>query len=558
MHRVVALFALLGSTSLAAAVPRPADTPLHGYVLGRFAAADDKLGEAARYYEAARLGAPADPLLARRAFDLALAAGDKRMAIALADQLAATPQADATIALIRVADAIERRDWKAADAARANIADAGYAAVVGPVIEAWTLFGRGKRDEALAKLDPLSVTGFARGYIGEQRAHMLAAANRPAEAALAYAQLLAGATGGINFLRVGEADALQRAGRADEAAKLLAAAPAEPAIVGARARLAAGRRIGALAPSPGEGIGWLFARLAVDLARDKPVNLALVFARAATFVAPDIAATWLIAGDVLARGERGVAALDAYARVPDADPLATAARARRAAVLADSGADDAALNMLRTATASPAASADDWARLADWYRKADRHREAADAYARAIDAAAANSGGTPWSLLFLRGSSREQAGDWAGAEPDLRAALAAAPDEPTVLNYLGYSLLDRGLALAEAQTLIERAAKLRPDDGFITDSLGWAYFRTGQFAQAVTVLERAVASEPGDPTINEHLGDAYWRVGRRIEARFRWRATLDLQPSPAQAKSVGAKLDYGLDVASAMIKATPR
>lgn len=551
MRRPAAALLLALTASPAAAAPHTADSPLHGYVLGRFAAADDRLAEAARYFDAARLSDPADAALAKRAFDLAVAAGDEKLALALANRLAAAGQDDSTVALVRLADAIKRRDWRVVDTVRPGLADAGYAAVVAPVIEAWTAYGRGKAEAGLAILEPASFTGFARSYIAEQRAHMLAADRRWSEAATAYSQLLAGSTGGAHFLRVGEADALQQDRRGVEAARLLAAAPAEPAIVAARARLAANKRIGALAADPRAGVAWLCARLAVDLSRDKPVSLALVFARVATFLDPGNGATWLVAGDVLARGERGTAALDAYARVAEADALGPTARARRAAVLADTGAGDAALSLLTATTARPAATADDWARLADWYRKADRHPEAAAAYGEALARAGDAAG---WSLWFLRGSSREQAGDWTAAEPDLRAALQRAPDEPVVLNYLGYAMLDRGQAIPEAQGLIERAAKLRPDDGFIVDSLGWAYFRTGQFDRAVATLERAVAAEPGDPTINEHLGDAYWRLGRRIEARHRWRASLDLEPSAAQRVSVTAKLDYGLDVALAMAR----
>jgi Flp pilus assembly protein TadD len=121
-----------------------------------------------------------------------------------------------------------------------------------------------------------------------------------------------------------------------------------------------------------------------------------------------------------------------------------------------------------------------------------------------------------------------------------------------VLNYLGYSLLDRGEALVEAARLVERAAKLRPGDGGIIDSLGWSQYRQGRFAEAVETLEKAAMLEPGDPTVADHLGDAYWQVGRRIDARFRWRAALDLDPDAKQKKSMTAKLDYGLDAATAM------
>jgi Flp pilus assembly protein TadD len=122
-----------------------------------------------------------------------------------------------------------------------------------------------------------------------------------------------------------------------------------------------------------------------------------------------------------------------------------------------------------------------------------------------------------------------------------------------VLNYLGYSMLDRGQGVGEAATLIERAAKLRPGDGGIIDSLGWSQYRRGRFAEAVVTLEKAAVLEPTDPMVTDHLGDAYWQVGRRIDARFRWRAALDLDPTVDQKKLLVAKLDYGLDAALAMV-----
>lgn len=552
--RMVIAIALLAAPSLAAALPRATQSAAHGYVLGRFATDEGQLPDAARYFDGARKRDPGDEALTRRAFDTAVAAGDLKLAGVLATRLTGTQASDSTVALIRLAEAVERGDWAAAETARAGIADVGYAAVVAPIVEAWTLFGRGKQAEALAKLDPAAMTGFTRSYVAEARAHMLAAAGRHAEAAAAYRDLRAGTGPGVSFLAIGESDALQQAGDRDGATKLLEGLRDDATITAARARLAAGRRIGPLATRAADGVAWLCARLATDLSRDKPVPLALVFARVATFTAtpggPAASASWLIAGDVLARSERGTAALAAYDHIPADDPLNGLARARRAEVLGATGRDGEARALLEAAAAAPRADGDSWARLGDWFRRADQHADAARAYGRAIALGEA-SGKPSWTLYFLRGSSFEQAGDWKAAEPDLRRALDLAPDEATVLNYLGYSLLDRGLTLDAAQALIARASALRPDDGFITDSLGWSQFRRGQFAEAVETLERAAAAEPGDPTINEHLGDAYWRAGRRIEARFRWRAAYDLGTVEKARTLVAAKLDYGLDVALA-------
>lgn len=563
MVRFSVIAALLGtlSATTAQALPRPVVGPDRDYVLGRFAYASDRLPDAARYFEAARREAPGDPVLARRAFDLAVAAGDEKLAVTLANQLAANGHGDSTVALIRLADALQRRDWNAADAARPGLADAGYAAVVAPIVAAWTLYGRGQVDAALAGLDPAKFEGFARSYVTEHRAAMLAAAKRYDAAAADYATLLAGVGQNVVRLRIAAAAAQQGAGRAAEAAKTLGTEADEPQLDAARSRLAAGKPLAVnLVAEPRQGVAWLAARLATDLSREKPVPLALVFARVAIFLAPEYPETWLIAGDVLARGERTDAALAAYAHVPEHDPLGPLAATRRALVLTEAGRDAEARPLLEAAANAKGATSEDWARLGDLDRKASRYGDAVQAYDRALalagtasgapaGAASGTSAAENWTLYFLRGSAYEQAGDFAHAEPDLRRALQLSPQEPVVLNYLGYALLDRGKKLPEAQALIEAAAKLRPGDGFIVDSLGWLYYRTGQYDKAVATLERAVAAEPGDPAINDHLGDAYWRVGRKLEARFRWRAAVDLGIPAALLAGVKVKLDYGLDVA---------
>jgi tetratricopeptide (TPR) repeat protein len=563
---IVALTLLLAATAVAAVTPppMPTDSSMHGFVFARYAFADDQLAAAAAFYDQAHRRDPGDIGLMRRSFDLAVAAGDAKTSYALAAQLAAAGQGEANVVLLRIADALSRSDWPAADGLRVGLTEAGYAQVVSPIVGAWTLYGRGQTDAAIAALDPAKFAGITRSYVSEQRAHMLAAAKRWDEAADAYHALAIGTGSGINWMRVGEADALQQAGKTAQAADVLASNPGDLPLAAAKARFDAGKRIGALAPSPAAGVAWMSARIASDLSREKPVPLSLAFARVATFLSPDLDAAWLITGDILARNGQNAAALAAYDHVPANDPMAPLVVARRVTALEAMDDRKAAGALLQAAVAAPSATAQDWVRLGDWYRRGDDYTAAVSAYDRALTLAQ-NSGAhsktsaseaSLWPLYFLRGSAREQAHDWAGAEPDLRNALAMAPDDATVLNYLGYAMLDRGINLPEAQALIERAAAMKPDDGFIQDSLGWAYFRTGQFDKAVPALERAVAAEPGDPTINEHLGDAYWRTGRPIEARFRWRATLDLDPTPKQKALVAKKLDYGLDVATTFAATT--
>ena len=543
----LALTLALLTAAPASALPHPTtDAAMRDYLHGRLADADVRTDDAARFYSRALAASPGDATLQRRAFDSALAAGDEARATTLARDLEAAGQGDAATALVRLADAIKRRDWTTAAAVK-GLPDTGYAAVVAPVTAAWIRVGRGDAAGALALVDPDRFTGIARSYVVEHRAMILAAVHRDTEAAPLFTAMLAAEAKTVDRLRVTAAASLAAGGARDAARAMLAAGEADPVLAAALRRLAAGQVV-APPPDPRTGIAVLAMRLAGDLARERPVPLATVFARQATFLAPERAETWLVAGDVLLRSARPAAALAAYAQIPARDPLGPEAAVRRGAAQSALGRDDAARTLFEAAAARADATADDWERLGDLERKLGRPREAGADYTRAIALAGTGAG---WQLFFLRGAALEQAGDWAAAEPDLRAALQRAPDEPTVLNYLGYALLDRGQKLDEATALIATAARLRPDDGAIADSLGWAYFRRGDFARAVTTLEGAVRQEPGDATISEHLGDAYWRVGRQLEARFRWRAALDLSPEPKAAALLAKKLDFGLDVATA-------
>lgn len=523
---------------------------LHDYVQGRHAWSDEELARASRHFAGALAHAPDDPVLLRRTFDLALAAGDQALALKLAPQLAKSERYDTTLALLRITEAFQKRDWKTADRLRQELAEVGFAAFAAPIIEAWTLEARGRSDQAAAKLNPTMQEGFARAYITEHRAHILTADKRWDEAVALYETLLAGEGAQVMRVRLAAASALQKAKRPADAQRVLEAGGRDPALATALARLGAGEPIGGGVTDPREGLSELFARLAADLSRERPLPIGLVLARLATFLAPDNGDAWLVTADVLARGGQYDIALDALGKVKPNDPLASLARARRAAILLETDRDAEAVALLQAATTAEGAMPDDWSRLGEAYQRMERYADAVRAYDRALALAKADMPDL-WTLYFSRGAAHERAGNWPQAETDLRRALALAPKEAAILNYLGYALLDRGERLPEAQALIEQAVAQRPDDGHIIDSLGWAHFVAGRYQKAVELLERAVAEVPDDPTINEHLGDAYWKTGRRLEARYRWKAALDGEPDEAARKRVAAKLDFGLDVALA-------
>jgi Flp pilus assembly protein TadD len=205
--------------------------------------------------------------------------------------------------------------------------------------------------------------------------------------------------------------------------------------------------------------------------------------------------------------------------------------------LADEGRDQEALAMARAA--ADAGDLRSRRGLADMYRSLEQFAEAEPIYTDLIAAEPHD-----WRLYFSRGVTRERLGRWPEAEADFQHALELAPEQPDVMNYLGYTWIDRGERLQEGLALVQRAVELRPHSGAIIDSLGWAYYRLGDYAQALEHIERAAELEPADPTLNDHLGDVYWRLGRRIEARFQWQRALTLDPDDPAA--IQAKLENGL------------
>ncbi|WP_017668493.1 tetratricopeptide repeat protein [Sandarakinorhabdus sp. AAP62] len=548
---IAALLALSAPAHAAKPAALASDSALHAYVIGRYAELDRQVGLAARLMEEARAADPTAGNVKRRSWELALANGDQARAFQLARSLAASGAADPDVTITRIAEAVIRKDWALAASLRQKLGGQGWPIVAGPVIDAWAAQARGDAGAALNLLDPQRHQGFLRGYIAEQRAHLLASLGRWDEAATAYRQARSGGGPALLFLRQGQADALLMAGKREEALAVLF--PADKPTAVARERLQAGKRLGPLAAEPRQALAWMSARLAVDLARERSEPMALMFARLASFMAPEMPISWLTLGDMLGRANQPQPALAALDKVPAGLGLEEAVRARRAEVLEGAGQAAAAGQLLQRAADAPGASSDDWAGLAGWHQRGGRFAQAATAYGTALDRFGKAMGASAWNLHYLRGMMRDRAGDWPGAQADFRAALALFPDEPGVLNYLGYGLLERGGAPAEARAMIEKAAQLRPGDGGIIDSLGWVQLQTGETEKAVITLERAVSLEPQDPTIIGHLGDALWQQGRRIEARFRWREALALDAPAEDKRKLQARLDYGLEAAPAML-----
>jgi tetratricopeptide (TPR) repeat protein len=540
--------ALFSVTLLLAAAPAAASvedtSALTAYVRARAADSSGAAEQAARNYGAALALAPANEVLAARALSQAIAAGDRALALQAARVLDSAGKLAPDGRLLLVGEAFRTRQWKEAGVQIERLEQDEVFSFMTPLLRAWLAQGSGK-GKPLALLEGTSGNALAATYASEHRPLLLLAGGKTEEGALALAPLLEDESIRSQRLRIAAAAMLARKGRRDEALAILKG-DAE-ALVEARRRIEAGKRLGGEIVTPAAGMAELLGRMALDLNGQEVPQLALSFARLATFLAPENAESWLIAADLLTGQGRHEAALAALAKVPRHDVFAGNAADRRMTVLVDADRTVEALAEARQAVADRPAEIDNWTRLGDILNQANSHPEAATAYGKALDLvkSGAETRNPLWALWLLRGSALTQAGDWAAGKAALEEARRLAPDQAVVLNFLGYSQLERRENLAEAEKMIGEANRLQPDDAAITDSLGWAHYVRGDVGKAIELLERAAQGQPADAAIAEHLGDAYYSAGRRFEARYAWRAALHYAEGPA-ADRLRTKIDTGL------------
>lgn len=435
------------------------------------------------------------------------------------------------------------------DAARAALAEGVGGALLDGLLAAWIDVAEGDMVAAEDAFDTLAET---EGFDPIARLHQAFARATQGDWAGADEIFSGRAYGPLEATPRGvaaHAQVLMQLDRRDDALDLLRQATdisSNPMLQGLQARIEAGETVPYdLVETPVDGMAETFFILAAILSQESSTTFTLLNARAATVLRPGhVDALVLVAELFESQGEYDLAN-EALTAVPRDDPAFFSAEIGRASVLLASGKDDAAVEVLQALTRSNADRKEVWAAYADALRRLDRHAEAVEAYDRAI----ALDGGAEsetWFWIYARGISKEQTDDWPGAEADFRRALELAPEQPQVLNYLGYGLVEQRMKLDEALDLIERAVAARPDDGYITDSLGWVLYRLGRYEEAVAPMERAVMLDPLDPLINDHLGDVLWAVGRKREAEFQWRRALSLDPREDEDR-IRRKLEIGLD-----------
>lgn len=527
------------------------------YLIGRQAERTNDLATAATHFEALLKARPDDPALMARTQFLLGASGRFADAVRLAERLvakdAATPSANLTLAIRDI------RDGKFRPAAEllAKLDRRGANRLLVPLLRGWSLAGAKSKDEALAEIASLSGVGGFEVIEGLHSA-LIAGMLGDVEAAQAgYARALA-AAGGTPPLPLVEARAafLAGIGKGKEALALvdgyIEGSGERLPLATMRAALARGDKPAPPVANAADGVADALHAIAGLLNREDVSASALMYVRLAQALRPKSGRLALLLGQIFERLDRTDDAIAAYRTVEASSPWHWFARLAIADGLQRKEDIDGSAALLRAMMAERPERADAARALGDLMRSRKRFDDAVSAYDTAMERTPEPA--RDWSLHYGRGIALERAKKWDRAEADFLRALELEPDQPLVLNYLGYSWVEMGRNLDRARGMIEKAVSERPRDGYIVDSLGWVLYLLGDHAGAVAQLERAVALVPDDPVINDHLGDLYWLVGRRNEARFQWQRALSQEPEDDLEKKIRAKLD-GRDLPTA--KAAP-
>ena len=520
------------------------------YLAARHAERIFALSDSATHYARALATDPDNPRLIRRAIFLMAADGRVPQAVALADRLVkGLPDARLSNLLLSLRAAKAKR-YEEAERRLTTLPNSGANAILLPLLRGWYAFGAGDRDAALRALNVLSSNKRFASYYALHSGMMLELIGRTDEAAKRYESALKpGQNPGLRMVyAIGVF--YERSGRQAKARKLytdyLKRSPEAVGIAHALKRLDSGKRPEPFARSVSEGVAEALFDIGSAMQQARAGRRALIYSQLALYMRPNFAPAQMLAANVLERQKRRERALALYRQVPKGSPLSWSARLASAHLLDDLKRTDEAVSKL---TAMAEERKDRWdaqVALGDILRSRQRFAEAVKAYDGAVKRIAKLER-RHWGILYARGIALERSKQWDRAEKDFLLALKFEPNQPYVLNYLGYSWVEQGRHLERAREMIEKAVALRRNDGYITDSLGWVLYRLGRYKEAVKYLERAVELRPHDPTINDHLGDAYWMVGRIHEAQFQWRRALSLKPEKDQIGVIQTKIEKGLD-----------
>jgi tetratricopeptide (TPR) repeat protein len=539
-----------GSARAEAQVPTDTSriSPAGNYLAARIAGQSRDMTAAAAYYRGALRTDPKNPELIENTFLVVLSTGNVEDSFPLAERMIKFEKAHRIARLTLASRAIKQGNWQLARnhlglSVRGPIAD-----LTATLVGAWTLAASGDVKAGVANIDKLQGPDWYSSFKDLHAGLMLDVANQKKEAG---ARLKRAYDLDKNSPRTVDAYGrwLARAGDRKQAlevyAELAKTLPNHPIVESVVAEIDSGKAPGPLLRTPQAGAAEVLFSLGSALGRQGGEDIALVYLNLSLYLDPTHPVALLSLGDLYESLKKPELAIEAFSRIPANSPLKRSAEIQVALNLDQLERTDEARTRLSALVEKHPTDLESLTALANVLRARKKYPESIAIYDKAVGLVKAPAR-QHWTLFYFRGISHERAKQWPAAEKDFRKALDLNPDQPQVLNYLGYSWIDRGLNLDEGLLMIRKAVELRPKDGYIVDSLGWAFYKLGRYEEAAKELERAIELRPEDPVINDHLGDAYWRVGRQLEARFQWIHARDLKPEPEDLVKIEAKLKDGM------------
>ena len=528
-------------------VPPLSGSPLGSYLAARHAGAQRDSTAAAAYYLSALRADPRNTALLERTFLSVLADGDIDIAGRLAERAVNLDRNGKLARLVLGVRSLKRKHYKSA---RSNLTKAVQAPITDlapTLLVAWTQAGAGDWRSAIATIDKLTGPEWYGLFKNLHAGLILDLAGRHKDAGKRLEQAHK-----IDPTMLRAVEAYGSWGSRHDKTKALAiyqefdkVLPRHPLITEAMDRVKQGRGVPQIVNSAATGGGEVLYGIGASFGRRGGQDLGLLYLQLGIYLSPNHALALLSLADLYENLKKPGQAIKIYAKVPKSSPLYRNAAIQGAINLDSLDRTDDAKKQLERLIAEDGGDRDAVLALGNILRARKRFSECGDAYSKVIKDIK-DPQKSDWTVFYFRGVCYERSKQWDKAETDLKKALELFPNQPHVLNYLGYSWIDQGLHLDEGMKMIRKAVEQRPDDGYIVDSLGWAYYRVGNYDEAVKHLERAIEIRPEDPTINDHLGDAYWRVGRQLEARFQWAHARDLKPEPEELPKILKKIKEGL------------
>ena len=525
------------------------------YLAARIAEADDDMDNAITYYKCALAFNPEDTVLQQSIMLALIAQGRFDESLPYAKMLKTVPDVERFSRLALAVDTFRKKDYEAAEKWLKLVLESDLDRLITGGMIGWAKQGEGRGSEGLQFLDKLEGPEWYELFKTYHRALIAETVGQNDKANEIYRATIdnfdAGNAAPETWMRAAEAYAgfLSRTGRKTEALAILDRAdefaPGKMPIAALREKITKGETIPLLVTSPNDGAAEILLNLSTALNRGGGEPFVKLYLQYALALKPESDELLMQLAAIAEQQQDSEQAIELYRRVPVASPLKRLSELQLGLNLADLKRHDEAIKHLKALVDDNPDDMRGYLALGGVYAATENYRAAANIYDKAVGVLKTETSAN-WNVYYQRGIAYERLKEWSKAEPNFREALKLFPNQPQVLNYLGYSWVDMNMNLEEGLEMIKQAADLRPNEGYIIDSLGWAYYRLGRYDDAVRELERAVLLKPDDAVLNDHLGDAYWHAGRKLEATFQWSHVRDMKPEPKILADIEEKFAKGL------------